>query len=193
MDNVENNAVNAVNVIKKNGEVMTIFYIEVKHSIKNHQEIIKKIIENVKKFTTETSINVKYNHVKDAEKVFKLIDEKTVEIDSDHIYFKLNYDKLGDFKKYQNKCSVSRFVTMARFTPENEEQKNKLLKIKNSFVKIFEVDGVLLFKSRTTQKSHYYLSRQIFNEANIVINNKNFKYDVKKLKTSDTRDTSDTK
>ena len=182
MEKVENTILNET---KKNGDVMTVFYIEVKHSIKNYQDIIKKIIENIKKFTSETGINVKYNHVKDAEKVFKLIDEKTVEINSDHIYFKLNYDKLGDFKKFQKKCSVSRFITMARFTPENEEQKNKLLKVKNSFVKISEVDGSLLFKSRTTQSSHYYLSRHIFNETGIVINNKNFKYDVKKSKTVD--------
>ena len=171
-------------VLKKNDNVMTVFYIEVKHSIKNHQEILKKIIENIKKFTSESGVNVKYNHVRDAEKVFKLIDGKTVEITSDHIYFKLNYDKLGDFKKYQSKCSVSRFITMARFTPENEEQKSKLLKVKNSFVKISEDGEVLLFKSRTTQPSHYYLSRQIFNESVVVIDNKNFKYETDKLKTT---------
>ena len=86
------------------------------------------------------------------------------------------------FKKYQSKCSVSRFVSKAYFIPENDEQKNKLLKVKNSFVKITEENNSLLFKSRTTQTSHYYLSKQIFNDASVVITNKNFKYVAESLK-----------
>ena len=167
---------------KGDNKIMTVFYIEVKHSIKNYQDVIKKVFENIKKFISETKIVVKYNHVKDAEKVLKLIDEKTVEIDSDHIYFKLHYDNLGLFKKYQSKCSVSRYVSKAYFTP-TEDQKEKLLKVKNSFVKIVEENDKLLFKSRTTQSSHFYLSKKIFDETSIVITNKNFKYVVEPKKT----------
>ena len=159
-----------------NDKIMTVFYIEIKHSIKNHEEIIKKVFENIKKFSKETGTVVKYNHIKEASKTFKLIDEKTVEIVSDHIYFKLNYNKLGEFKKYQKKCSVSRFAIRAIFVPENNEQKEKLLKIKNSFIKISQEGDNLVFKSRTSQSAHYYLSRQLFNDVDIVINNKNFKY-----------------
>ena len=159
-----------------NDKIMTVFFIEVKHSIKNYEEIIKKVFENFKKFTEETKIIVKYNHIKEADKKLQLINAQNVEIVSDHIYFKLNYSNLGTFKKYQLKCSVSRFTSNAYFIPENDEQKNKLLKVKNSFIKISQEGDKLLFKSRTTQGSHYYLSKQLFNDNGIVITNKNFKY-----------------
>ena len=167
-----------------NDKIMTVFYIEVKHSIKNHEDIIKRVFENFKKFTEETGIVVKYNHIKEAEKKVQLINAQNVEIVSDHIYFKLSYTNLASFKKHQSKCSVSRFTSKAYFIPENDEQKDKLLKVKNSFIKISQEDNKLVFKSRTTQSAHYYLSRQLFNDSGIVITNKNFKYIASVLKSA---------
>ena len=191
MNSQENTQETKTEIIKNtnNDKIMTVFFIEVKHSIKNYEEINKKIFENFKKFNEETGIVIKYNHIKDAEKKVQLINAQNVEIVSDHIYFKLSYNNLGAFKKYQSKCSVSRFSSKAYFVPENDEQRNKLLKTKNSFIKISQEDDKLLFKSRTTQSSHYYLSRQLFNDAGIVITNKNFKYvaPVLKSKTEDSK------
>jgi hypothetical protein len=173
--NVQENT--RVKNLDTDNKIMTVFYIQVPQSIENYKDIVKKVLENIKNFSTENNIIVKYNYIENAvDKQFQQINGKTVEIKSDHIYFKLNYNNLGLFKKHQKKCSCSRYITMAHYTPKNDEEKQKLLKVKNSFVKITEQDNKLLFKSRTTQNSHYYLSRQIFNENEILMTNKTFKY-----------------
>lgn len=170
-------------------KIMTVFYVEIKHSVKNYEEVVKKVLENIKKFSTENKIMVKYNYVKNAEKYKTIVNEEVVEINSDHIYFKLNYSNLPLFKKYQFLAKRSDYKTLSEFTPSNVEEKEKMLKVKNSFIKITEVDGKLLLKSRVSQNSHYYLSRQIFNELKITMNNKNFvnvRSDKNKLKPSST-------
>ena len=163
-------------IMSDSDKIMTVCYIKFKQQNANYKEIIKTALANIKRFSEEQNIMVKYNYVENAEKHKIFINGEVVETGIDHIYFKLNRKNFDLFKTYQFLFSTSTYKTEAFFIPDNEEQKDKLLKTRNSFIKITEFEGKLLFKSRTTQASHYYLSRKIFDDNKIKYNNKNFKY-----------------
>ena len=152
-----------------------IFYTSFNES--NTDEDVKNVVDNIKRFKSETNSFVKYNYVKNAFVRLLNKDDKETKQSNSHIYFKLKVSEIAKFKEYHPNFSKSKFFTHSTYECTDEE-KEMLINSKNSFLNIYydKENNVFNIKSNTTKNSHFYLFKKIFIENGKKMDFTKFKY-----------------
>lgn len=156
-----------------------IFYTSFNES--NTDEDVKNVVDNIKRFKSETNSSVKYNYVKNA--FVRLLNKENKESkqSNSHIYFKLQVSEIEKFKEYHPNFSKSKFFTHSTYECTDEE-KEMLMNSKNSFLNIYydRENNIFNIKSNTTNNSHFYLFKKIFIENGKKMDFAKFKYVINK-------------
>ncbi len=144
------------------------------------EEDIKNTVDNVKRFKEVEGVNIKYNYVLNSVKKNMKggDDEEKKTVSMSHLYFKLCVKDIENFKKYQPFFSKSKFFTHSRYKCENDEERDLLLNLKNSFLNITydKSNDFFYAKSNTTKNAHFYLFKKVFLEKGLKMNYSNYSY-----------------
>jgi len=143
----------------------------------NTDEDVKNVVDNIKRFKSDTNSLIKYNYVKNAFVRLLNKEDKETKQSNSHIYLKLQVSEIAKFKEYHPNFSKSKFFTHSTYECTDEE-KEMLINSKNSFLNIYydRDNNVFNIKSNTPKNSHFYLFKKIFIENKKKMDFTKFKY-----------------